>query len=104
MPETDEPRSSDQPKVLRDPVHNLIAIPGKDRKLILGLLDRPEFHRLRRIRQFGVSLRTYPGAEHSRWPHRPRCQQLPPRQLAAPTADSGGSGSKDAAGSTIVAP
>lgn len=66
MPVPDDPGNNDQPKVLRDPVHNLIAIPGEDRKLILGLLDRPEFQRLRRIRQLGVSLLTYPGAEHSR--------------------------------------
>lgn len=58
-----------QPKVLRDPVHNLITLPAEDRELMLGLIDRPEFQRLRRIRQLGVSFLTYPGAEHSRWVH-----------------------------------
>lgn len=58
-----------QPKVLRDPVHNLITLPAEDRELVLGLIDRPEFQRLRRIRQLGMSLLTYPGAEHSRWVH-----------------------------------
>ncbi len=83
MPVPDEPGSNDQPKVLRDPVHNLIAIPGKDRKLILGLLDRPEFQRLRRIRQLGVSLLTYPGAEHSRWGHGLGVQHIARRMLDA---------------------
>jgi len=81
MPIPDEPGSNDQPKVLRDPVHNLIAIPGEDRKLILGLLDRPEFQRLRRIRQLGVSMLTYPGAEHSRWGHSLGVQHIARRML-----------------------
>ncbi|MCH9033490.1 MAG: HD domain-containing protein [Planctomycetes bacterium] len=81
MPEPDGPGSGDQPKVLRDPVHNLIAIPGEDRKLILGLLDRPEFQRLRRIRQLGVSLLIYPGAEHSRWAHSLGVQHVARRML-----------------------
>jgi HD superfamily phosphohydrolase len=69
MRRTDEPDRHGEPKVLRDPVHNLIAIPGEDRELMLGLVDRPEFQRLRRIRQLGVCFLTYPGAEHSRWGH-----------------------------------
>jgi HD superfamily phosphohydrolase len=64
-----EPEPPLQPKVLQDPVHNLITLPAEDRELMLGLIDRPEFQRLRRIRQLGVSFLTYPGAEHSRWVH-----------------------------------
>lgn len=57
------------PKVLRDSVHNLITLEGEEGALILGLLDRPEFQRLRRVRQTGLSFLTYPCAEHSRWVH-----------------------------------
>lgn len=58
------------PKVVRDPVHNLITIGDDDEgRLILALMDRPEFQRLRRIRQLGLALLTFPGAEHSRWGH-----------------------------------
>lgn len=56
-------------KVIRDPVHNLITLAGDEGQLVLDLIDRPEFQRLRRIRQLGVGLLTYPGAEHSRWVH-----------------------------------
>ncbi len=55
-------------KVFRDPVHNLIKIEPGD-EVILALIDTPEFQRLRRIRQLGVSYLTYHGAEHSRFVH-----------------------------------
>lgn len=57
------------PKVVRDPVHNLITLAGDEGQLVLDLMDRPEFQRLRRIRQLGLALLTFPGAEHSRWAH-----------------------------------
>lgn len=56
-------------KVVRDQVHNLIPLSGEDGELVLALMDRPEFQRLRRIRQLGLASLTYPGAEHSRWAH-----------------------------------
>jgi len=56
-------------KVLRDPVHNLIPLSGDEGKLLVELIDRPEFQRLRRIRQLGLGSLAYPGAEHSRWTH-----------------------------------
>ncbi len=56
-------------KVIRDPVHNLITLSGDAGSLVLDLIDRPEFQRLRRIRQLGLGCLTYPGAEHSRWMH-----------------------------------
>jgi HD superfamily phosphohydrolase len=55
-------------KVVRDPVHGLIRIESED-EVLLRLIDTPEFQRLRRVRQLGVSNLTYPGAEHSRFTH-----------------------------------
>lgn len=55
-------------KVFRDPVHELIRIETGD-DFILDLINAPEFQRLRRIRQLGVSSFTYPGAEHTRFAH-----------------------------------
>ncbi len=55
-------------KVFRDPVHELIRIESGD-DFILDLINAPEFQRLRRIRQLGVSSFTYPGAEHTRFAH-----------------------------------
>ncbi len=60
---------ADKVKVVRDPVHNLIVLDGAERKLVLALMDRPEFQRLRRIRQLGLAHLVFPGAEHSRWAH-----------------------------------
>jgi HD superfamily phosphohydrolase len=55
-------------KVFRDPVHGLIRVDPED-SFVLNLMDTPEFQRLRRVRQLGVSALTYPGAEHSRFSH-----------------------------------
>lgn len=55
-------------KVFRDPVHRLIRIEPND-QFVLDLINTPEFQRLRRIRQLGVSSLTYHGAEHSRFVH-----------------------------------
>lgn len=55
-------------KVFRDPVHRLIRIEPED-QFILDLINTPEFQRLRRVRQLGVSGLTYHGAEHSRFAH-----------------------------------
>ncbi len=63
-----QPRIKDRGKVFRDPVHRLIRVdPGDD--FILDLIDTPQFQRLRRVRQLGVSWLTYHGAEHSRFAH-----------------------------------
>lgn len=53
-------------KVLRDPVHNYIHV---THKVILDLINTPEFQRLRRIKQLGASSFTFHGAEHSRFTH-----------------------------------
>jgi HD superfamily phosphohydrolase len=55
-------------KVIRDPIHGLISL-RSDERYLLELIDTPEFQRLRRIRQLGVSNITYPGAEHTRFAH-----------------------------------
>ena len=55
-------------KVFRDPIHGLIRIdPGDD--FVLSLINSPEFQRLRRIKQLGVSNFTYPAAVHTRFVH-----------------------------------
>src|SRR3989475_5466168 len=58
-------------RIYRDPVHNIIRLrtdPGEG-QLMMRLIDAPEFQRLRRIKQLGLGLYTYQGAEHSRFTH-----------------------------------
>lgn len=58
------------PKVIRDPVHNII--PFNDTscdRLLLDLINTKEFQRLRRIKQLGMSHFVFPGADHSRFAH-----------------------------------
>ncbi len=55
----------------RDPLHNIISLNegvAEDR-IIVDLVDSAEFQRLRRIKQLGLALFTYQGAEHSRFTH-----------------------------------
>src|SRR5690242_20372669 len=62
--------SGSWPKVLRDPVHNLIAFHNAPwDRLLLALLDTREVQRLRRIKQLGFSELVFPGANHSRFAH-----------------------------------
>ncbi len=53
-------------KLFSDPVHGFISVP---KRLILPLIETPEFQRLRRIRQLGLGHLVYPGAEHTRFQH-----------------------------------
>jgi uncharacterized protein len=62
--------SSRWPKVIRDPVHDII--PFEDTpcdRLLLDLINTREFQRSRRIKQLGVSELVFPGANHSRFAH-----------------------------------
>ncbi len=58
-------------KVIRDPVHDVIALRTElpVERLLFQLIATPEFQRLRRIRQLGMANLAYPGADHSRYSH-----------------------------------
>src|SRR3989442_38593 len=58
-------------RIYRDPVHNIIRLRTNtdEGRLMMCLIDAPEFQRLRRIKQLGLGLYTYQGAEHSRFTH-----------------------------------
>ncbi len=58
-------------RIYRDPVHNIIRLrtDADEGALMMRLIDAPEFQRLRRIKQLGLGLYTYQGAEHSRFTH-----------------------------------
>src|SRR3989440_100682 len=65
-------RSAEVPqRIYRDPVHNIIPLrdDNAEGQLMIRLIDTPEFQRLRRIKQLGLGLYTYQGAEHSRFTH-----------------------------------
>jgi HD superfamily phosphohydrolase len=55
----------------RDPLHNIISLDESlpDDRLMVELIDSAEFQRLRRIKQLGIAMFTYQGAEHSRFTH-----------------------------------
>ena len=55
----------------RDPLHNIISLDesSPEDRLIVELIDSAEFQRLRRIKQLGLAMFTYQGAEHSRFTH-----------------------------------
>jgi uncharacterized protein len=58
-------------RIYRDPVHNIIRLrtDTDEGRLMMRLIDASEFQRLRRIKQLGLGLYTYQGAEHSRFTH-----------------------------------
>ena len=58
------------PKIIRDPVHNIISFEdNRCDRLLLELINSKEFQRLRRIKQLGMSELIFPGANHSRFAH-----------------------------------
>jgi len=58
-------------KLLRDPVHDIIAFDKTCpvEQVLLALINTPEVQRLRRVRQLGLTNLVYHGAEHSRFVH-----------------------------------
>ncbi len=58
-------------KIYRDSVHNIIRLETDTEagKLLARLVDTDEFQRLRRVKQLGLALFAYQGAEHSRFTH-----------------------------------
>jgi hypothetical protein len=56
---------------IRDPVHGLITFRASEPldRLAWALIDAPEFQRLRRIKQLGVSEFVFPSATHTRFTH-----------------------------------
>ena len=58
-------------RIYRVPVHNIIALrtDTDECRLMMRVIDAPEFQRLHRIKQLGLGLYTYQGAEHSRFTH-----------------------------------
>ncbi len=60
-----------RPKLLRDPVHDIISFDKSCpvEQVLLALINTPEVQRLRRVRQLGLTNLVYHGAEHSRFVH-----------------------------------
>src|SRR5215213_10579966 len=58
-------------KIIRDPVHDVIAfrLESPADALLFRLLNAAEIQRLRRIRQLGMASLAYPSADHSRYSH-----------------------------------
>ena len=60
---------ADLMKVFRDPIYNLISFDKKEDEPIIKIINTPEFQRLRRIRQLGLTSYTFPTAVHDRISH-----------------------------------
>src|SRR4051812_14524614 len=71
-------------RIYRDSVHNIIRVntDSDEGRLIVSLIDTPEFQRLRRIRQLGLAYFAYQGAEHSRFTHSLGAFHLAARMIA----------------------
>lgn len=69
--ETSQAAKAPRDQRLRDPVHGLITFQADDPldQLAWALIDTPEFQRLRRIKQLGVSEFVFPSATHTRFAH-----------------------------------
>lgn len=59
-------------KKVRDPIHDYIPLDAAT----LAVVDKPEFQRLRRVRQLGTATLVYPGANHARFEHSLGAQHL----------------------------
>ena len=71
-------------RIYRDCVHNIIRVntDSDEGRLIVSLIDTPEFQRLRRIRQLGLAYFAYQAAEHSRFTHSLGAFHLAARAIA----------------------
>jgi uncharacterized protein len=71
-------------RIYRDSVHNIIRVntDTAEGKLVVSLIDTPEFQRLRRIRQLGLAYFAYQSAEHSRFTHSLGAFHLAGRMIA----------------------
>ena len=71
-------------RIYRDSVHDIIRLnTGSDEgRLLVSLIDTPEFQRLRRIRQLGLAYFAYQSAEHSRFTHSLGAFHLAARMIA----------------------
>ena len=71
-------------RIYRDSVHDIIRVntDSAEGRLIVALIDTPEFQRLRRIRQLGLAYFAYQAAEHSRFTHSLGAFHLAARMIA----------------------
>ncbi|HTH51853.1 MAG TPA: HD domain-containing protein [Pyrinomonadaceae bacterium] len=71
-------------RIYRDSVHNIIRVntDTAEGRLVVSLIDTPEFQRLRRIRQLGLAYFAYQSAEHSRFTHSLGAYHLATRMIA----------------------
>src|SRR3982750_3596989 len=71
-------------RIYRDSVHNIIRVntDSDEGRLVVALVDTPEFQRLRRIRQLGLAYFAYQAAEHSRFAHSLGAYHLAMRRIA----------------------
>jgi len=71
-------------RIYRDSVHNIIRVntDTAEGRLVISLIDTPEFQRLRRIRQLGLAYFAYQAAEHSRFTHSLGAFHLASRMIA----------------------
>jgi len=70
MSDTGNRTTGSWPKVIRDPIHNVITFENTQTgQLLFHLVNCREFQRLRRIKQLGLSEMVFPGANHSRFAH-----------------------------------
>lgn len=53
-------------KIINDPIYGFITI---EHEIVFDCIQLPEFQRLRRIKQLGLTSLVYPGAQHTRFQH-----------------------------------